>query len=62
MPCFLNAANEVLVGRFLNKEIGWLEISQKLEKLLASHKPEKRQDLETIFAVDACARQEAQIV
>lgn len=37
MPCFMNAANEVLVERFLTKEIGWLEISQKLETLMGDH-------------------------
>jgi 1-deoxy-D-xylulose-5-phosphate reductoisomerase len=32
-PCYLNAANEVLVGRFCRKEIGWHEIGIKLESL-----------------------------
>src|SRR6185437_4739991 len=30
-PCYLNAANEVLVERFLSKEISWKEIASKLE-------------------------------
>lgn len=58
-PCFLNAANEVLVARFLRGEIGWLDIGFKLEKLLAGHKKEKDVTLEMIFAINACARQEA---
>lgn len=58
-PCFLNAANEILVERFLNKELSWLEISQKLEKLLSSHQNEKESSLEAILAVDALARNEA---
>lgn len=47
MPCFMNAANEVLVERFLTKEIGWLEISQKLETLMGDHSvalPKKYED------------------
>lgn len=62
MPCYLNAANEVLVERFLDKKIGWIEISQKLEKLLSSHKVQKQLDLDAIFAIDASARQEAQLI
>ena len=58
-PCFLNAANEMLVSRFIKREIGWIEISQKLETLLASHKAEKTLNLATIFAVDASAREQA---
>ncbi len=58
-PCFLNAANEVLVSRFLNKEIGWVDIGVKLEKLLERHQKEENTSLETIFAINALARQEA---
>jgi len=39
MPCFMNAANEVLVRRFLDREIRWVEIGEKLESLLDGHKP-----------------------
>ncbi len=61
-PCFLNAANEVLVDRFLQNQIGWLDIGYKLEKLLDRHKREIALDLEGIVAVNAMARQEAQII
>ncbi len=58
-PCFLNAANEVLVSRFLSKEIGWVDIGTKLEKLLERHQKEENTSLETIFAINASARREA---
>lgn len=58
-PCYLNAANEVLVHRFLQKEISWLEIGRKLERLLAFHKKENKMTLESVFSVDAAARREA---
>lgn len=58
-PCYLNAANEVLVSRFLEKKISWLDIGKKLDKLLSCHKKETPSTLEAIFAVDAAARREA---
>lgn len=62
MPCYLNAANEVLVQRFLDKKISWLDISRKLEKLCLSHKVERQMDLEKVFAIDASAREQAQLI
>lgn len=56
---YLNAANEVLVSRFLQQEISWLDISQKLETLFVRHSSQKINDLDTIFAADALAREEA---
>lgn len=61
-PCYLNAANEVLVSRFLNREISWLQIVQKLEKLLSRHRDIQPNCLEEILAVDREARAEAQEV
>ena len=55
----MNAANEVLVNRFLNREIGWADISSKLSLLMSGHKSEKKLNLDTIIAVDECARLEA---
>ena len=62
MPCFLNAANEVLVDRFLQKEIGWLDISQKLETLCLHHQVTTINSLDTVYAVDAMARKEAKSI
>lgn len=60
-PCFLNAANEVLVDRFLKQKISWLEISTKLEKLISSHLPQNLLTLEAILEVDGIAREKASI-
>ncbi len=55
--CFLNACNESLVHRFLNQEITWNEISQKLEKLMSSHIPENMLNLPQVFSIDKKARE-----
>jgi 1-deoxy-D-xylulose-5-phosphate reductoisomerase len=59
MPCYMNAANEVLVQRFLEQKISWLDISSKLEKLMSRHSPAKVSSLEDVYAVDSQARHEA---
>lgn len=58
-PCFLNAANEVLVEKFLRKEISWIEIGQKLEKLISSHDPQNLLTLEATIEIDLAARRKA---
>ncbi|HRW58140.1 MAG TPA: 1-deoxy-D-xylulose-5-phosphate reductoisomerase [Chlamydiales bacterium] len=52
MPCFLNAANEVIVKRFLNEEFSWMEIPKKLEKLMSSHQLQDVLDLSQVLAVE----------
>jgi 1-deoxy-D-xylulose-5-phosphate reductoisomerase len=59
MACYMNAANEVLVHRFLQKEISWMEIGIKLEKLMMKYDNKSDVSLEIILAVDAVAREEA---
>lgn len=61
-PCYMNAANEVLVNRFLNGEIGWNDISSKLESLMAAHCPQNSLDLNKIIEIDEYARLEASII
>lgn len=61
-PCFLNAANEVLVERFLKEKISWEEIGQKLEKLISSHDPQNLLTLEAILETHADAREKASVV
>lgn len=61
-PCFLNAANEILVERFLRKTISWMEIGTKLEKLISSHQPLNLLTLEAILEVDELAREKARVV
>ncbi|MGM0440750.1 MAG: 1-deoxy-D-xylulose-5-phosphate reductoisomerase [Chlamydiota bacterium] len=59
-PCYMNAANEVLVQRFIEGEIRWSEIGQKLYRLVHDHQTIPSVDLDTILAVDCQARLEAQ--
>lgn len=62
MPCYLNAANEVLVKRFLDKEISWLDIPRRLEQLCGAHQIERHMDLDKVFTIDGIAREEARII
>lgn len=59
MACYMNAANEILVNRFLNKEISWYSIARKLEQLMERHTPERELSLEKVLFVDEMARKEA---
>ena len=59
-PCFLNAANETLVDRFLSKKIKWIEISNKLEQLLGRHNKQHIESVDQIIEIDRSARMEAQ--
>lgn len=59
LPCYMNAANEILVNRFLKEEITWLDISEKLETLMANYQCSKDISLEAILEVDQEARVEA---
>ncbi len=60
MPCFMNAANETLVHRFLSGEIGWLEIGQKLESLMERHQVETPKHYAELASIDTEARQLAE--
>lgn len=62
LPCYMNAANEVLVYRFLNHEIGWLEIAEKLETLMQKHEKTPVASLEEIVVIDNQARREAETI
>lgn len=62
MPCYLNAANEVLVYRFLNREISWFDISAKLEALMEKHPLQVVDSLDEILEVDRLARLEAKAI
>lgn len=61
MPCFMNAANEVLVERFLQSEISWLDIGQKLENLMQRHLVEKTDNFEHLLNIDVKARNLAKL-
>lgn len=60
-PCYFNAANEVLVDRFLKGEIGWLSIVTKLEELLSRHN-RVIVERDTLFLIDENARREARVI
>ncbi|HSX11863.1 MAG TPA: 1-deoxy-D-xylulose-5-phosphate reductoisomerase [Rhabdochlamydiaceae bacterium] len=59
MPCYMNAANEILVERFLRREIHWLDISKKLEILMHKHDVQKNLNIEFLCSIDTEARKEA---
>lgn len=59
LPCYMNAANEVLVEHFLAGRMSWKEISIQLERLMDQHDVQSVNTLEEILAVDAQAREEA---
>jgi len=57
MPCVLNAANEVAVAKFLKEEIGFLEMSDSIEKAMTSIQFIKNPSLEDYFETDKLTRE-----
>ncbi len=55
----LNAANEVAVAAFLNREIGFLRIVEVIEATLAAIDTPKARNLGDVFALDQAAREQA---
>lgn len=51
-PVVLNAANEVLVQKFLDGRIRFLDIQNTIEMVLQKHKPVYQLDLEEILEID----------
>lgn len=60
LPCFMNAANEVLVERFCSGEVKWPQIAHLLEDLMQAHETIHQPKLEDILEVDRLAREKAQ--
>lgn len=58
-PCYLNAINEVLVTRFLKRNISWQGIIQRLELLMSQHQKNALFSLEEVIVTDQKAREEA---
>lgn len=52
----LNGANEIAVERFLNKEIGFLQIATVIEKTMQAHQVKYEYDLQDLLDADAWAR------
>ncbi|MBS4071690.1 MAG: 1-deoxy-D-xylulose-5-phosphate reductoisomerase [Algoriphagus sp.] len=55
-PCVLNAANEIAVAAFLNRQVGFLEMSDLIEETLAKATFKSHPSLEDYVASDAEAR------
>ena len=59
MPAVYNAANEVAVDKFINKEIKFLEIYEIIEKTMDAHEVHDVLTLEEVIKADKWARKEA---
>jgi 1-deoxy-D-xylulose-5-phosphate reductoisomerase len=57
-PAALNAANEVAVELFLNREINFAQIPQVVEAGLRGHRSRSGESLQDILAVDREVREE----
>jgi 1-deoxy-D-xylulose-5-phosphate reductoisomerase len=64
-PTILNAANEIAVRAFLERRIGFLDIARVIEETLQlahNSQPGRPADLKDILAIDAHARQTADVL
>ncbi|HET9570937.1 MAG TPA: 1-deoxy-D-xylulose-5-phosphate reductoisomerase [Bacteroidales bacterium] len=59
MPCVLNAANEIAVDAFLKDRIGFLEMSDLIEKTMALTEFIEKPTYDDYVSVDAAARERA---
>jgi len=59
MPAVLNAANEVAVARFLNRELGFTDIPKLVARTMERHRPQALNTLEDVLEADRWARLEA---
>lgn len=59
LSAYMNAANEILVRRFLAKEISWADIGRKLQTLMERHVSKKIESIDDVFAVDERGRKDA---
>jgi 1-deoxy-D-xylulose-5-phosphate reductoisomerase len=56
MPCVLNAANEVCVAAFLNDKVGFLQMSDIIERTMQTIPFQKQPSLDDYIAIDAESR------
>lgn len=59
LPTVLNAANEILVHQFLDGEIGFYDIPDRIEKLMREHDNIQTPTIEDILKVDSETREAA---
>lgn len=57
-----NAANELLVGRFLRGNIGFLDIGDNIERVLQAHKPIGNLDIDGIMELDRKVKGEVECI
>jgi len=62
LPVALNAANEVAVGAFLDRRIGFSAIAEVIHLSLQSHRLREVNSLEEVFAVDAEVKRQTQTI
>ncbi len=58
-PAVLNAANEIAVQKFLEREIQFVEIPEVVEETLQAHQKTSPQSIEDVIEVDLWAREQA---
>jgi len=61
LPAVMNAANEVAVAAFLNRQLRFPQIWQTVEKVMDRHSTVAHPDLDAILAADQWARAEAAV-
>jgi 1-deoxy-D-xylulose-5-phosphate reductoisomerase len=61
-PATLNAANEVAVQRFLERRIGFVDISQVIERVMERIPASGLYSLDDVLAADAAARRMAEMI
>lgn len=59
LPCYMNAANEVLVHGFMQNRLHWYEIATHLESLMQKHHIQKIHSIDDVLAADELARRDA---
>jgi 1-deoxy-D-xylulose-5-phosphate reductoisomerase len=59
MPCVLNAANEIAVYAFLKNKIGFLDMTEVVERTMGEIKHIEKPTLQEYFDTDAAAREYA---
>jgi 1-deoxy-D-xylulose-5-phosphate reductoisomerase len=61
LPAVMNAANEVAVAGFLDRQVRFPDIWQIVEEVMNRHTPVAHPDLDAILQADQWARKEAQV-
>jgi 1-deoxy-D-xylulose-5-phosphate reductoisomerase len=59
MPAVLNAANEVAVEAFVNRQISFPQISESVRRTMERHQVQRHPSLDQILEADAWARKDA---